>query len=221
MINFLQIALTNACNFSCWHCPMGRWRNSERPRFPLNNSELIPFLKRYVDPKTWVIELTGGEPTLYEGFDELLKWLSDSGYYTLVKTNGSNPIAKYPNVKVCAAFHRLEEPPANFDEYLIVDKIQREEKEQYCKNHNIPYKVIGYNKENPDGAECGFTFVAFINPAGHNCSCPADDPTQFIVGDDDVGRINHREFFYGRCCPRCKAAVDAWRFLPRRIIDET
>jgi hypothetical protein len=217
MINFLQIAITNECNFSCWHCPMGKWRNSEKPKFPLNNGELLPFLERYVDPKKWVIELTGGEPTLYEGFDELLEWMSTHGYYTLVKTNGSNPVKHYDNVKVCAAFHRLEQPPRYFDEYLIVDKIQREEKEAYCKERGIPYKVIGYNKENPDDATCGFTFVAFVNPAGHNLSCPADRPAQLVEGCDDYGRINHREFFYGRCCKTCKAAVDAWRFLPDEI----
>lgn len=193
---------------------MGKWRNSSKPRFPINNGELIPFLERYVDSAKWVVELTGGEPTLYEGFDKLLEWLSTNGYYTLVKTNGSNYVKHYKNVKVCAAFHRLEQPPKNFDEYLIVDKIQRDEKEAYCKEHCIPYKVIGYNKENPDNSECGFTFIAFINPAGHNLSCPADIPAQLVEGCEDYGRINHREFFFGRCCNTCKAAVDAWRFLP-------
>lgn len=217
MLNFLQIALTNECNFSCWHCPMGKWRNSEQPKFPLNNGELVAFLSRYVNPKEWVVELTGGEPTMYEGFDELVKWLSENGYYTLVKTNGSNPVGKYKNVKACSAFHRLNEPPKYYDEILIVDKIQREEKEAYCKEHGIPYKVIGYNKENFDNASCGFKFIAFINPAGHNLSCPAGKAVQMEDGCDDYGRINHREFFYSRCCPTCKAAVDAWRFLPESV----
>jgi len=196
---------------------MGEWRNSEAPRWPLHNGELIPFLERYVKPNEWVIELTGGEPTLYEGFDELLEWLSTNGYYTLVKTNGSNTICKRKNVKICSAFHRIDKPPKYFDEYLIVDKIQSDEKVAYCKANGIPYKVIGYNKENPDKAECGFTFIAFINPAGHNLSCPADRPSQLLEWCDDYGRINHREFFYGRCCKICKAAVDAWRFLPDDI----
>jgi len=217
MLNFLQIALTNECNFSCWHCPMGKWRNSTRPKFPLRNDELIPFLDRYVDPASWVVELTGGEPTLYEGFDELVDWLSGKGYYTLVKTNGSNPVPRHDNVKACSAFHRLAEPPRHYDEILIVDKIDREAKEEYCKANGIPYKVIGYNKENFDNSTCGFTFVAYINPAGHNMSCPADRPAQMEEGCEDWGRINHREFFYGRCCKSCKAAVDAWRFLPEKV----
>lgn len=217
MLNFLQISLTNRCNFSCWHCPMKQWRNSEAPRWPLCNGELIPFLEQYVKPSEWVIELTGGEPTLYEGLDELLDWLSEKGYYTLVKTNGSNPIGKRKNVKVCSAFHRLEQPPKYFDEYLIVDKIQSDEKVAYCKANGIPYKVIGFNKENPDNARCGFTLISFINPAGHNFSCPADVPRQIVRDGEDVGRINHTDLTTKLCCESCKAAVDAWRFLPDEI----
>lgn len=219
MPNFLQISLTNECNFSCWHCPMKEWRNSGRPKFPLKNSELLPFLEKFVDPKRWIVELTGGEPTLYEGFDELLEWLSGKGYYTLVKTNGSNTIKKYGNVKVCSAFHRLNEPPAYFDEILIVDRIKREEKEAFCKEHGIPYKVIGYGKENPDGAAHGFKLCAFINPAGHNTHCQAERPIEDYSVDplDDYGRITHRPFFCGPCCERCKAAIDAWRFMPEEL----
>jgi hypothetical protein len=183
----------------------------------LCNGELIPFLERYVKPSEWVIELTGGEPTLYEGFDELLDLLSEKGYYTLVKTNGSNPICNRKNVKICAAFHRLEQPPKYYDEYLIVDKIQSDEKVSYCKAKGIPYKVIGYNKENPDNARCGFTLISFINPAGHNFSCPADVPRQIVRDGEDVGRINHTDLTTKLCCGHCKAAIDAWRFLPDEI----
>lgn len=196
---------------------MKEWRNSEAPRWPLCNGELFPFIERYVKPSEWVIELTGGEPTLYEGLDELLDWLSEKGYYTLVKTNGSNPICNRKNVKICSAFHRLEQPPKYYDEYLIVDKIQSDEKVAYCKDNGIPYKVIGYNKENPDNARCDFKLISFINPAGHNLSCPADVPRQIVRDGEDVGRINHTDIITKPCCGSCKAAIDAWRFLPDEI----
>ena len=217
-LNFLQISLTNKCNFDCHTCPMGRWRN-QVPRFPINNGELIPFLEREVNPKEWVVELTGGEPSLYEGLDELLQWLSSHGYYTLVKTNGSGNIRHYQNVKICAAFHRLNEPPKNFDEYLIIDKLQREEKETYCKEHGIAYKVIGLDKENFDNSTHGFGKIAFVNAAGHCCRCQAVPPTEALLEDesDDMNRINHSELIYGNPCPSCKAALDAWKFLPEGI----
>ena len=72
-MNFLQISLTNKCNFNCWHCPMGQWRNSVAPRWPLCNEILIPWLEKYVEPSKWLIELTGGEPSLYPEIDELLQ----------------------------------------------------------------------------------------------------------------------------------------------------
>lgn len=215
-MNFLQISLTCNCNYACLHCPMKEWRNSVPPKFPLTNKELIDFLERYVDPLDWVVELTGGEPTLYVGFDELLKWLSSFGYYTLVKTNGSNPIHKYHNVKICSAFHNLDCPPVCYDEILIVDKIDRVAKETYCMERGIPYKVIGFNKENPDGATHGFTYISYINGAGHNCSCPAKSPIQLEndEGSYDYGRIVDTPLQKSYCCKRCKAAIDAWRFLP-------
>jgi len=212
-MNFLQISLTNKCNFSCWHCPMGKWRNAGEPRWPLDNATLLPYLKKYARPSLWVIELTGGEPSLYPEIHELMHWLSDNGYRTLVKTNGSCNLPHLPNVKIVAAFHRLEQPPKNFDEILIVDKIQREEKESYCKERGFPYKVIGYGKENPDNATHEFELCAFVNPAGHQTGCLAMRPHERVVDGVDYNRISHRPLVAQTCCPHCKAAIDAWRFI--------
>ena len=159
------------------------------------------------------MELTGGEPSLYEGVEELMEWLSANWYRTIVKTNGTGNLPKLPNVKIVAAFHRLDEPPYNYDEFLIVDKILREEKEAYCKEHGIPYKVIGYDKENPDNASHGFGLCAFVNPAGHQVGCQATPPHERIVKGVDYNRITHRPLVAQRCCPHCKAAIDAFRFL--------
>lgn len=212
-MNFLQISLTNRCNFSCWHCPMGKWRNSDRPRWPLRNAELIPWLEKYVQPDQWIVELTGGEPSLYPEIDELLRWLSGRGYRTLVKTNGSGDLPHLPGVTLVAAFHDLERPPKNFDMYLIIDKLQREKKEAYCNANNIPYKVIGYGKENPDGYRHRFSLCAYINNAGHQVGCQARTVLEDVRGGEDYRRINHRPLVAMPCCPHCKAAIDADRFL--------
>ena len=212
-MNFLQISLTNKCNFHCWHCPMGKWRNSDEPRWPLDNATLLPYLEKYVRPDMWVVELTGGEPSLYPEIHELMHWLSDRGYRVLVKTNGSGDLEHLPNTTIVAAYHRFDEPPKNYDIYLIVDKIDSERKIAYCEEHGIPYKVIGYEKENPDGATHGFSLCAFINPAGHQTGCLAVPPIERVQGGDDFNRINHRPLVAQPCCSHCKAAVDAWRFL--------
>lgn len=213
MMNLLQISLTTRCNYRCRYCPVEQWRNVP-PRKPLCNGELIPFLERAVDPSEWVVELTGGEPSLYEGIDELLEWLAGHNYRTLVKTNGTGNLPHLPGVTIVAAFHKLEEPPKNYDQYLIINTDWRAEKEAYCKEHKIPYKVIGYNKDNFDHATHGFRLCAFINPAGHQIPCQSKKAEEHIVDGEDTARIDHRKTLIAmRCCPECKAAVDAWRFI--------
>ena len=192
---------------------MGRWRNSDDPRWPLDNATLIPWIENNVRPDMWVVELTGGEPSLYPEIKELMRWLDGHGYRVLVKTNGSGNLEHLPNTTIVAAYHRLEEPPQNYDVYLIVDKIEREEKEAYCKANGIPYKVIGYEKENPDGATHGFDLCAFVNPAGHQVGCLAVPPHERVVNGIDYNRISHRPLVAQPCCPHCKAAIDAWRFI--------
>ena len=214
-MNFLQISLTNRCNLACWHCPMGKWRNSEEPRWPLCNAELIPWMGANVPARDWIVELTGGEPSLYAELPELLDWLAAEGYRVVIKTNGTGNIPHMDNVVIASAFHRLDRPPVNYDRYLIVDKIDREEKEAYCRERGIPYTVIGYGKENPDGATHGFDLCAFINPAGHQVGCCARPPIERVRKGVDYNRISHRPLVAQPCCPQCKAAIDCWRFLKR------
>ena len=179
----------------------------------MDNKTLLPWMEKYVLPGKWLVELTGGEPSLYPEIRELMRWLDGHGYRVLVKTNGSGDLEHLPNTTIVAAYHRLEQPPQNYDVYLIVDKLQRDEKEQYCKDHNIPYKVIGYNKENPDGATHGFDLCGFVNPAGHQTGCQAMHPHERVVDGVDYNRITHRPLIAQPCCKSCKPAVDAWRFL--------
>lgn len=212
-MNFLQIALTTKCQLSCWHCPMADYRNSDDEPWILTNSRLIPYLEKNVDPKEWLVELTGGEPALYKGIEELLTWLSIHCYRVLVKTNGLLPIEQHVGVKRVAAFHQLDNPPKYFDEYLIVDKIDREAKETYCNLHGIPYKVIGYNKEHFEPCKHGFKLIAFIDPHGHQVSCPSSHIFVDIRNNVDMNTIEHKQFQPMIICRHCKAAVDAWRFL--------
>lgn len=210
-MNFLQIALTTECNRGCWHCPMKNYLHKKQ-KFPMNNSELIPFLQKYIEPSNWVIELTGGEPSLYPEIEDLVDFLSERGYYTIIKTNGIKEIKPHKNVIRVAAFHDYDNPPKYYDQYLIIDKIDRERKEEYCKAHGIPYKVIGYNKENFDHATHGFQSIAFINPAGHQINCPADTPLTRERDGIDYNRITHKPLTKQACCKECKAAIDAWRY---------
>ena len=212
MMNFLQISLTTKCNLACPTCPMAAYRNTDNAPFVLTNGRLLPWIRKYLSPHSWVIELTGGEPALYDGISDLLYALDSEGYRGLVKTNGLLPIPKTDNFIRVAAFHNLDRFPVYYDKILIVDKLEREAKEAYCKEHGIDYRVIGFNKENPDGATHGFDKVAYIDPHGHQVPCPSC-PIQYEKQPDRY-TIEYQRLKPGMCCGHCKAAIDAYRFLP-------
>jgi hypothetical protein len=210
-MNLLQISLTNCCNLSCDYCPVAQWSN--KPEYPntLRNEALIPFLSERIKPQEWHIELTGGEPAFYEGLPVLLSWLNESGYKGLVKTNGMLPIPHTPNFKRVAAFHRLETPPAYFDEILIIKKKGDEkaymEKVLTCESRCWPYKAIDYCK--PGGLLYGrfkhhYDKMLFITPDGKLRECNADRRTETVIpGWTEPKKI----------CEACKTACDFEIFM--------
>lgn len=211
-MNFFQISLTSRCNLECPHCPMADYRNTDCMPYVLTNKRLIPWLVKNCAPREWIIELTGGEPALYNGLDELVGELTDRGYKGLIKTNGLFPTPKSPNFIRCSAFHQYDNFPKYWDIILIVDKIDSERKIAYCEEHNIPYRVIGYNKENPDGARHGFKKIAYMDPHGHQVPCPSCNIR--YTDPPDTYTIEYKDLVPGMACHHCKAAIDAWRFMP-------
>lgn len=213
-MNFLQVSLTSKCNRRCERCPMKEWLDTDHPQYHLDNSVLIPFLEKNVDPADWLVELTGGEPALYEGIDELQQWLADCGYTVHIRTNGSIALRKYPpRQKIIAAFHDYGHPPKVFDVLLIVDKLDSERKVKWCEINRIPYRLIGYGKENPDMATHGFDRISFIEPSCHSLECPCGMVTIELEDGVDKSRMEYTGLHSMKCCQHCKAAIDAWRFL--------
>jgi len=211
-MNFLQISLTSRCNLECPHCPMAAYRNTDSAPYVLTNDRLVPWLASNCSPQLWILELTGGEPALYKGLPELVEELSSMGYRGLIKTNGLLPTPASPNFIRCSAFHQYDNFPKYYDVILIVDKIDSERKVAYCEENHIPYKVIGFNKENPDGATHGFKKIAYIDPHGHQVPCPSC-PIQYEDQPDHY-TIEYNHMKQGMACGHCKAAIDAWRFMP-------
>lgn len=178
----------------------------------LTNARLIPWMRSNISPLGWIVELTGGEPALYNGIDELVTELTRLGYHGLIKTNGLLPIKKTDGFLRVAAFHQLDNPPKFFDRILIIDKLQRDEKEAFCKAAGWDYRVIGLDNENPDGARHGFHRFAFMDPHGHPTPCKAA-PVRWEPWPDKYA-LEYTPVKRGKACGHCKAAIDAWRFLP-------
>lgn len=213
-MNLLQIALTTKCNRRCKECPMLEFVTSEHPQYGLNNVRLIPFIYKNVDPKKWFIELTGGEPALYEGLDELCMWLTNHEYRGLIKTNGDLPIKKYGHFPRIAAWHG-KELPKYYDQILLIYGIQGYwEKAKFCRDNGIPYETVGLDKDSSiDNVVHNIERVSFINAIGQVLHCPADtpNPTQGQYGD--LTMVDFSELRDHEACKNCKAIQDFWRFI--------
>ena len=212
MLGMFQISLTSRCNFSCWHCPMAQYRNTGNPEYALRNERLVPWIKKNLIPSDWIIELTGGEPALYDGIDELVRFLSGHGYRVVIKTNGSMPIQPAKNVIRVAAFHQVDNPPKYFDKILVSDQLDREKKEEICRRNGWDYRVIAYNDRAFPGEFHGFGKMGYMDPHGHPLPCK-DTQVQFTEWPDKYA-LEFTGLRQNMCCRDCKAAIDCWKFIP-------
>ena len=77
------------CNYACPFCHNSQLLCFEAEPF-LQEEELLAFLKK----RTGILEgvcITGGEPTLYAGLENLLRQIKALGYCIKLDTNGSKP----------------------------------------------------------------------------------------------------------------------------------
>jgi hypothetical protein len=169
---------------------------------------LFPLLER-LDTGDWAIELTGGEPALYPGLDELLGWLQAKGFRGLVKTNGTLPIRSVPSFRRIAAFHDIASPPSFYDEILIIARLPDfEAKVEWCLANGAEYKAIEPESHwRPDGRgePAGIDSIMFANPEGQLQACSADHRNRIPIGD---GRLPMR-----KACSYCKTATDFIKFF--------
>ncbi len=92
---FIQWHLTERCNFRCRHCYQSRREKQELLPDEVcrqidGATEMFRFWEREQGIKiSPSIHFTGGEPFLYQGFWDVLKYAKLRGYETAVMTNGS------------------------------------------------------------------------------------------------------------------------------------
>jgi MoaA/NifB/PqqE/SkfB family radical SAM enzyme len=130
-----------------------RWNSGELTSINcITNTVLFPWLDANCPPSEWILKITGGEPGLYPEIAELIPWLSQRGYRTLVETNGSLPIPKADLCVRLAAWHFEKPTPKYFDMILIIENDAEDwrKKVDYCEQGDIPYITVplrgGYGK---------------------------------------------------------------------------
>lgn len=90
------------CNLSCPWCD-----TDVAKRFELSLADLIAEVKTY---RAKSVILTGGEPTIQKGIDELVAALKAEGYWIGVETNGTNAPAWFERVDYVACSPKVEFP---------------------------------------------------------------------------------------------------------------
>ena len=77
------------CNFRCPFCHNGELLDGHAPTL-MEDTELLAFLKT----RRGILDavcVSGGEPTLHPGLEDLLRSIKDLGFLTKLDTNGSHP----------------------------------------------------------------------------------------------------------------------------------
>jgi sulfatase maturation enzyme AslB (radical SAM superfamily) len=93
----VEIDLTNSCNQDCIYCCSADYRskNSSKAKFD-HFSKLIDELAnwsprgKHVGGLTSIIFVGGGEPSLFKGYEKLIKQCIDHGFLTSMITNGTH-----------------------------------------------------------------------------------------------------------------------------------
>jgi organic radical activating enzyme len=115
----VQWLLTNICNYSCSYCPSYLNDGSSKGLDLENIKNFVFKLKSHYKDKNIFIELTGGEPTTYRYFDELLNFLKKEDIKVGILSNGGRgmefwdrTIPKLDNLIL--SFHSEEGRPEHF-----------------------------------------------------------------------------------------------------------
>jgi|GEM_PF-6481242 len=82
---YLNIELTNSCNFMCGHC----YKCAGPKNKIFINSNIIDYICDNYANKIQVIHLTGGEPLSHPEINDIILKLNNSGFTINITTNGS------------------------------------------------------------------------------------------------------------------------------------
>lgn len=95
-IPFLSFPIINKCNFRCAYCGIGG-ESTASIENEYKVFDIINIAEEAIKQGVKKFRITGGEPFLHKNIQDILKFFSDFGYYTLINTNGSL-LLKYANI---------------------------------------------------------------------------------------------------------------------------
>lgn len=214
-MKLLKIQLMNSCDRNCYYCPAKKWMKPVGFAFTdrgypiymdaITNEALLKWLKEYINPNEWILEFTGGEPSLYKEIDTLVPTLNKLGYKGIIRTHGGNPIPKSDNFRIVTAWHEFwgDKCPTYYDLILIIKNPNDDwrKKLDYCISSGIPYKTCEFD-ESYAGREmlhidtgkadkpCVITHISYISSMGQLAGCQrkelSEDKTIFNMSPPDI-----------------------------------
>jgi Molybdenum cofactor biosynthesis enzyme len=210
-MTYFLISLTNKCNKQCDYCVVKQWLNN--PDFPdkATAKDFISFLEKEFNPGD-VVELTGGEPTLFPDLTVLLDWLKEHEAKAIIRTNGLNLgdwRRCYDNLVAVLAKHDssdgyiAERKKYLLPQDLVLDGIPEHIKQ---KEQNKP---IFMTDETSPLASHPFTKAFFITNDGKVKFMPCVDR--------DMGTVWDFKPENWHCCGNCPYMLGAWNLAGLRV----
>lgn len=96
---FIEWKLHNVCNNDCSYCHSNN-KNGTSYWLDINTyKKYTDKLVKMCNGEPFWIQITGGEPTLYPEFIELIKYIHDSGAYTALLSNGVRTLRWWEELK--------------------------------------------------------------------------------------------------------------------------
>jgi len=208
-MTYFLISLTNKCNKACPYCVVKLWLNN--PEFPdkATSADFIKFLEKEMQFGD-VVELTGGEPTLFHDLPNLLGRLKEHGAKIIMRTNGfmlGEWRKDYPNMIVVFSQHDSSEdyvverkkcllPHDRFVDKIPENKMQKE-------NH----KPIFIPDDDDSLTSHPFSRALFITADGNVRFMPCMGKSMGTIWDFKP------ESWY--CCPECPYMIGAWNLASK------
>lgn len=212
-MTYFLLSITNRCNKACDYCVVKPWLNN--PKYPdkVTAEDFIEFLEKEMKPED-VVELTGGEPTLFPKLLDLLKWLKEHGAKVILRTNGAllnNWRVLYTNMIVVLARHDSNE------EYW-------QERKKYLLPHDLAIDGIPEHLKQKEDNKPVFvndeTSPLEEHPFKRMFHITNDGKVRFMACcKNDMGNILDYRLKNYHICPKCPYALGAWN-LANNIKEE-
>lgn len=104
--------LHNVCNYNCSFCGLEHKSGTDRWKSLETYKKYFDNLNKAANGLPIWIQLTGGEPTLYPGLLDLMKYIKEKGSYINIQTNGSRTLRWWKEVRdakvldmLCITYH--------------------------------------------------------------------------------------------------------------------